>query len=265
MRKYLFDSLKEIINCIKTSSHILLFLDYDGTLVPICKEPSLAHLSLERKALIRTLSTIPWLSIGIISGRSLEEVRQLVGIEGIFYAGNHGFEILYRRTHWVHPGLKGFKSMLGDVVQELKNSTRGIQGILIEDKKLTVSVHYRNLAEKSPVSILRTVSKVVESYGEALSIRRGKKVYEVRPRLAWDKGKAVVKLSQLCDPKARAIKIYIGDDDTDEDAFKVLGRGDVSVRVGYRKTSKARYFCRGSGEVLRFLKEITQLRNIEKQ
>lgn len=265
MKRYLFDFFEEVINRIKTSSHVLLFLDYDGTLVPICREPSLAKLSSERKTLLRTLSKIPWLSIGIISGRPLKEVRKLIGIKEICYAGNHGFEILFRGKNWVHPELKGFESKLRKVTLGLKSYTRGIKGILVEDKKLTVSIHYRNLVEKSPGSILRTVSKVLEPYPGIFTISRGKKVYEVRPGIKWGKGKAVVKLSQLFDPKTRPLKMYIGDDQTDEDAFKVLGKGDVSVRVGYRKTSKARYFCKESNEVLRFLEEITLLRNIKKQ
>ena len=265
MKRHLFDFLEEITNRIKTYSHVLLFLDYDGTLVPICRDPSLAKLSSERKKLLRTLSKIPWLSTGIISGRPLKEVRKLVGIKEICYAGNHGFEILFRGKNWVHPELKGFESKLGRVALGLKNFTRGIKGVLVEDKKLTVSVHYRNLDGKSPGSILRIVSRVVEPYPGIFTISRGKKVYEVRPSIKWGKGKAVVKLSQLFDPKTRPLKMYIGDDQTDEDAFKVLGKGDISIRVGYKKTSKARYFCRGSGDVSRFLEEITLLRNIKKQ
>jgi len=155
--------------------------------------------------------------------------------------------------------------MLGEVTLGLRNSTRGIKGVLVEDKKLTVSVHYRNLVGKSPGSILRTISKVLEPYPGTFNISRGKKVYEIRPNIKWGKGEAVVKLSQLLDPKTRPLKMYIGDDQTDEDAFKILGKGDISVRVGYRKKSEARYFCKGSGEVLRFLEEITLLRNIKKQ
>ncbi len=265
MKRYIFDFFEEVINCIRTSSHVLLFLDYDGTLVPICKEPSLAKLSSEGNTLLRTLSKIPWLSIGIISGRPLKEVRKLVGIKEICYAGNHGFEILFRRKNWVHPELKGFESRLGRVVLGLKNSTKGIKGVLVEDKRLTVSVHYRNLAGKSPKNVLKIVSRVLEPYPGIFTISRGKKVYEVRPRIKWGKGEAVVKLSQLRGFKTMPMKVYIGDDQTDEDAFRVLGKGDISIRVGYRKDSKARYFCMGSGEVLRFLEEITLLRNVKKQ
>jgi trehalose 6-phosphate phosphatase len=264
VKRYLFDFLEEIINRIKAFSRVLLFLDYDGTLVPICKEPSLAKLSLEEKRVLRTLSRMPWLSVGIISGRSLKEVRKLVGINGLFYAGNHGFEILFSEGIWVHPEIKNFGFKLKRVTSELKRSIKGINGILVEDKRITVSVHYRNLIGKSPGSILKIVSKVLEPYPEIFTITRGKKVYEVRPHINWDKGKAVVKISQLLDFKNRPLKIYVGDDQTDEDAFRVLENGDISIRVGYKKGSKARYFCRGSGEISRFLEEIALLRNSKK-
>ena len=264
MKRYLFDFLEEVINRVKTFSHVLLFLDYDGTLVPICKEPSLAKLSLEEKKILRELSRIPWLSVGIISGRSLKEVRRLVGIKGLFYAGNHGFEILFQERIWVHPKLKSFESRLKRVTCELKCALKGIDGILVEDKRVTVSVHYRNLSEKSPGSILKIVSKVLESYSEIFTITHGKKVYEVRPHINWDKGKAVVKISQLLGFTSRPLKIYIGDDHTDEDAFRVLEEGDISIRVGYRKGSKAHYFCKESGEVLQLLKQFALLRNSKK-
>jgi len=263
VKRYLFDFLEEVINRVKTFSHILLFLDYDGTLVPICREPSLAKLPLEEKKILRALSRKSWLSVGIISGRSLKEVRKLVGIKGLFYVGNHGFEILFRGRVWVHPELKGFESKLKRVTSELKRYTKGINGILVEGKGVTVSVHYRNLTGKSPGSVFEIISKVLEElYPRIFTITRGKKVYEVRPHINWDKGKAVVKISQLLGLiKIKPLKIYIGDDQTDEDAFRVLEDDDISIRVGYRKGSKALYFCKGSGEILQFIKELALLRD----
>ena len=264
MKRYLSNLIEEIIRRAETSSHILLFLDYDGTLVPICKEPSLAKLSLNDKRLLEKLSRIPWFSTGIISGRSLEEIRSLVGVKGLFYAGNHGFEIAFQGIVWVHPALNSFKVELQEITRKLKYHTRGINGILVEDKKETVSVHYRKVTGMTPGEIIKIISMVLDPYAEMFTITRGKKVYEVRPNIDWDKGKAVVKLSQLLDLKTKPLKIYIGDDQTDEDAFKVLGKDDISIRVGYKKDSKAQYFCKGSSEVLRFLKKLVMLNNSKK-
>ena len=264
VKRYLSNFLEEIIKRVEISSHILLFLDYDGTLVPICKEPSLAKLSLDDRQLLKELSRIPWLSVGIISGRSLKEIRKLVGVKGLSYAGDHGFEIFFRGSIWLHPELESFVSSLKEIARELEHYTKEIKGILVENKRATVSVHYRMVAEKSPGSILKIVSKILEPYPGIFTITRGKKVYEVRPNIDWDKGKAVMKLSQLLGFKNGPLKIYIGDDQTDEDAFRMLEEDDISIRVGYKKDSKARYFCRGSSEILRFLRKLVMLNESKK-
>lgn len=265
MKRYLLDFLEEVISQIRISPHVLLFIDYDGTLVPICEEPSLAKLPLEEKRLLKVLSGIPWLSVGIISGRSLEEVKKLVGVKGLFYAGNHGFEILFRGSIWLHPELERFKPALKRVAVELKRATEGINEILVEDKKVTVSIHYRKVTKKSPVSILKIISMVLEPYPEIFTITRGKKVYEVRPLISWDKGKAVVRLSRLLGFKSKSLTVYIGDDQTDEDAFRVLNEDDISIRVGYKRDSSARYFCKGSDEILHFLRQLIPLKELKKR
>ena len=120
MKKYLFDCLREISNKTRNTDYILLCLDYDGTLVPICKNPSLAKLSLETKELLTDLSQNPCISMNIISGRPLNEIKKLIGIENILYAGNHGFEISNKQHHWVYTEEKKIKPLL-------KNDVKGAQ------------------------------------------------------------------------------------------------------------------------------------------
>jgi len=253
VKKYLFNSFSEIKNKTR-NKHILLCLDYDGTLVPICKDPSLAKLSPETRKLLIDLSQNPCISIGIISGRPLSEVKDLIGIEGIIYAGNHGFEISYKEHCWVHPEAERTKPLLKNVVKKLKVQLNTIDGILIEDKGLTLSVHYRNVAGRPAKDIKKIIQNIIGPYHETLRITSGKKVYEVRPNINWDKGKAVIKMKHLLNLREEILKIYIGDDRTDEDAFKVLREDDISIVVGYKKYSKARYFCRSSKEVILFLR-----------
>ncbi len=93
MKRYLFDSPDDLFDRIMHASSVLLFLDYDGTLVPIRREPSRATLSPRTKRALTTLSRIPGISVGIISGRPLSELKRFVGVTGLWYAGNHGFEI----------------------------------------------------------------------------------------------------------------------------------------------------------------------------
>ena len=254
VKRYLFSYIEDIEKHLRTAPHCILFLDYDGTLVPICKEPTLARLSSETKRLLKDLSSKPFLSVGVISGRSLGEIRKMVGVRDIFYGGNHGFEIFFKNRVWTHPELEGFTPRLKKVVRELRNSTRGIKGIIVEDKKFTASIHYRNVTAQSPSSILAIITEVLAPYPDAFTVARGKKVFEIRPLVEWDKGKAVERLTELLSIKSKLIRIYIGDDQTDEDAFRVLGKSDITIRVGAKKGSRARYYLRGSGEVVTFLK-----------
>lgn len=256
VKRHLSPFREDVLKRIKTASHSILFLDYDGTLVPIRKEPSLARLSSDTREVLRRLSCIPSLAVGIISGRSLREIRKLVGITSLFYAGNHGFEMLFQNRVWVHPALGVFTAELKSVARGVEESTRNIAGILVENKTITLSVHYRNVRGHTPRSIFSIIAGALEPYPGHFTIVRGKKVYEVRPRIDWDKGRAVEEITRLVALKTDPLKIYLGDDQTDEDAFRVLARGDISIRVGYKKGSGARYFCRGSGEVTAFLKAL---------
>jgi trehalose-phosphatase len=254
VKGHLFVYTEEIKKLLKKASHCILFLDYDGTLVPICKEPPLARLSLDTKKVLKDLLRNPFLSVGIISGRSLGEIRKMVGIRNLLYAGNHGFEIMFNKGVWIHPDLEGFASGLKKVVRAVRSRTRGIKGILVENKKFTVSVHYRNVTTHSPGKIRGVITDILERCSEPFTVSRGKKVFEIRPLIEWDKGKAVERLTKLLAIRSKLVRIYIGDDQTDEDAFSVLGKGDISIRVGAKKGSRARYYLRGSGEVVTFLK-----------
>ncbi len=260
MKGHLFTYTEEIKKLLKTAPHCILFLDYDGTLVPICKKPTLARLSSDTKKVLKDLSGKSFLSVGVISGRSLGDIRKMVGARDLFYAGNHGFEIFFKNRVWTHPELEGFTSRLKKVVRELHIRTRGIKGILVEDKKFTASIHYRNVTTHSPGSIRAIITEVLAPYPNAFTVARGKKVFEIRPLVEWDKGKAVERLTELLSIKSKLIRIYIGDDQTDEDAFRVLGKGDITIRVGSKKGSRAQYYCRGSSEVVTFLKMLTDMK-----
>jgi trehalose-phosphatase len=259
VKGHLFTYREDMKKLLKKTSHCILFLDYDGTLVPICKEPSLAVLSLDTKRMLKDLLRNPFFSVGIISGRSLREIRKMVGIRDLFYAGNHGFEIMFKKRVWTHPGLEGFASELKKIVRTVNRRTLGIKGIIVENKKFTASIHYRNVTSHSPGAIRTLITDILAPYPETFTVSRGKKVFEIRPCIKWDKGKAVERLTALLGFKTKVMRIYIGDDQTDEDAFSVLGKGDISIRVGAKKGSRARYYLRGSGEVVTFLKMVNEV------
>jgi len=230
---------------------IFLFLDYDGTLVPIKKAPELAVLPASRRHLLKRLSRSAFLCI--VSGRSLADIQKMVSIKDIAYIGNHGLEISYRGRRWIHPEAKRIRPVLRSVLEKIRRKTGDWPGLLVEDKGLTGSIHYRRLATPLPNELRDQAEHEVRSRSRELILTEGKKVFEIRPNIPWDKGRGVRELLRWLDVKRPALRIYIGDDRTDEDAFRVLGRDDITILVGRRRDSFARSRLPDIAAVWKFL------------
>lgn len=237
---------------------LAVFLDYDGTLSPIVSRPEQAVLSDSMRAVLRALVTK--LPVAILSGRDLEDVRQRVGIDAIVYAGSHGFDIagphgLRRQT------ATEFLPKLDMAEKELHDALDGIPGALVERKRFSIAAHYRNVNKNDVPALTKAVEAVAARHPELRRID-GKKVYELLPNIDWDKGKAVLWLVQMLGLESRSggiRPIYIGDDSTDEDAFRVLeleppGAGIIVTE--YPPQSAARYMLKDSGEVELFLRSL---------
>ncbi|MEA3493742.1 MAG: trehalose-phosphatase [Candidatus Margulisiibacteriota bacterium] len=236
----------------------LLFLDYDGTLTPIVDKPSLAVLSVPRRRLLKKASKNRQIKIAVVSGRKLSDLKQKVNIKGIYYAGNHGFEIEGPKVRVIHPKAKKIIPTLVKIKSKLKNALKGISGIIVEDKVLTLSLHYRLAKTKDLKRIDRIFHSVTAPY-KSIRATHGKKVYEVRPKVKWDKGQAVLWLIKKIAKKNKAVPIYIGDDVTDEDAFKVLKRKGLTLRVGRSKNSSAQRFLRNVNSVYNFIESLQKM------
>jgi trehalose 6-phosphate phosphatase len=251
----------KVVKQLRDANRILLLLDYDGTLTPIVQRPELADLPHSVRRLLEVLVRQRRLTLAIISGRALVDIRDKVGIGNIFYAGNHGLEIEGPGISFVSPLAGEFKPVLRRLYRELSRALGAIKGVLVEDKGLTLSVHYRQVAgdkSKEVKDIFERITGNAAGSGR-IRITSGKKVYEIRPAVAWDKGKAVRVLIEKCgggEQKGEPLPVYIGDDLTDEDAFRVIenyGSG-ISVFVGEGDSpSSARYFLQSTDEVARFL------------
>lgn len=232
---------------------VLLFLDYDGTLTPIVATPDQAIISADmRQAVIQASERH---KTAIVSGRATADVRDKVQIDNIYYAGSHGFEIVDPdgNTH-ENPQALSIRETVKNIYALLKERTAEIEGALVEDVKYTISVHYRLVAEKDVPRIEEIVSSVLKEFSD---FRRtsGKKVFEVRPRIDWDKGKAVQWILKALnfDPQ-KNIAIYIGDDTTDEDAFSVLKDIGFGILVAdHPKLSKAEYQVKDPSDVKKVL------------
>jgi trehalose 6-phosphate phosphatase len=167
-----------------------VFLDYDGTLTPIVARPELAVLGDEMRAVLRDLAAR--CSVAIVSGRDMQDVRKLVGLDDLVYAGSHGFDIAGPNGLRIqHEQGAAFTAAVEQAVARLRPEVSGIDGSLIEPKRYAVAVHYRQVADADVPKLEGIVDRVIEAVPK-LRKTHGKKVFELRPRFDWDKGKAVL-------------------------------------------------------------------------
>ncbi len=249
------DAIHEIFHTAK-GKRLAVFLDYDGTLTPIVQRPELATMSQGMRATVQTLTD--HCTVAIISGRDRPDVERLVNLDALFYAGSHGFDIAGPQGwHVQHePGVQ-YTSSIDRAEKALRERLSGVNGAIIERKKYSVAVHYRLVADADLKAVNEAVDVVLSEQPD-LRKMDGKKVYELQPRIDWDKGKAVLWLLQALDlDKAAVLPLYVGDDITDEDAFEVLRESGIGVVVGEgSRHTHARYALRNPHEVQEFLRSL---------
>lgn len=255
-----WDKLKEELG----NRYIMLFLDYDGTLTPIVSTPEKAFISQEVKELLSELSKSPKCKLAIISGRALKDIKNIIGLKGIIYSGNHGLEIKGPKIKFATPVSARYKAILKHLKNSLKKKLPFIKGAFVEDKGLSLSLHYR-LVDKKNIPQVKTIfheAIILYLVRNKIKIKTGKMVLEVRPPSEWDKGKVVLWLltrQRFALKGSDVFPIYIGDDKTDEDAFKVLENKGVTVFVGMPKPSYAKYYLKDTSEVKEFLKRLLSI------
>jgi trehalose 6-phosphate phosphatase len=237
-----------------------VFLDYDGTLTPIVARPELAVLSPDMRDAVRELAgRCP---VAIISGRDRADVERLVGIEGLVYAGSHGFDIAGPDgLAMQYEGAAEFLPDLDRAEASLRERLDGIEGALVERKRYAIAVHYRLVAAAQLPVIEEAVDAALAAAPDRLRRTGGKMVFELRVRLPWDKGRAVVwLLDTLGLNRPEVLPFYLGDDETDEDAFGALrDRDGIGVLVAAQpQPTLARYRLADPDAAGRFLRALGQ-------
>ncbi|HER40200.1 MAG TPA: trehalose-phosphatase, partial [Salinimicrobium catena] len=208
----------------------LLFLDFDGTLSPIVEHHEDAEISEEMRSLVRELSKK--YPVAVVSGRGLSDVKKRMGLPDLFYAGSHGFEISgpggFARDH--EEAVK-VMPVFNELEPLLKEKLDHIPGVDFERKKFTLAVHYRQVKQEQEQEVHDVVAAVLKDHPQVIGAG-GKKVIEIRPAIDWHKGKAVEFLKKELSKEKDPFSVYIGDDVTDEDAFKFVVNG-LGILVGY--------------------------------
>jgi trehalose 6-phosphate phosphatase len=249
------DRIQEILSKIRNRK-VAMFLDYDGTLTPIVDDPNSALLSDSmRETLIELAERLP---VAVISGRDLPDVQKLVAVGSLYYAGSHGFDISGPEgMETKHEKGADFLPSLALAERKLKEKLDSTSGAWVERKKFSIAVHYRKVAKSNIDSVKEAVEEVAGLHQD-LRMSGGKKIFELQPKIDWHKGKALLWLLRELDlDKENVVPFYIGDDVTDEDAFRVLKDRGIGIVVmdRYRHT-EAGYRLNNPAQVERFLKKI---------
>lgn len=258
--EYFFDT--NPLNLKDDDTGFLLLLDFDGTLVPIQADPGACILSPHIKGQLEAIVDSGLCAVAILSGRPLRDIRKRVELKGIYYGGIHGLEISGPHVRYTHPGADSAKDAICRIRRTLENEVVRVEGAWIEDKKLAFTLHYRMADKEKSDSIRRTFYRVLsEDPGrEAVTVLRGKKALELMPKVLWDKGMAALFILRRMN--GTCVPLYVGDDVTDETAFKTLKERGITVRVGPSKNTAARYYLKGQWEVSRLLGTIRDILRI---
>jgi trehalose-phosphatase len=201
---------------------LVLMLDVDGTLAPIAPRPEDAAVAPPTRAVLERLVAGKGVVVVLVSGRAAADAHGIVRVRGVWTVGNHGFEILTPAGEMeTDADLADQSAAITQAARELEPIVAGVHGAKLENKRWTLSVHYR-LAARDAVPALRAAVERV-ALGLRLRVTDGKEVVEVRPAAHVDKGTAVVMMGErLHGFDAKGSILFAGDDRTDEDAFRSL-------------------------------------------
>lgn len=239
------------------------------------------NFKLQMRAAVREVAS--YFPTAIISGRSRNKVYEFVKLKNIYYAGSHGMDISTslgsskyqdkkHQTKGVdekgnevvlyHPA-EEFLPTIQEIIKILKDNIRVINGSTIEDNTFCVTVHYRRVKNEEDVEVLKEiVESIMKDYPDFL-ISGGKEIMEIRPNVNWNKGDALMYFLDTLgyDTFDDVLPIYIGDDRTDEDAFKIvrkIGGGFPIVVSSIAKETYASYSLRDPADVMTFLAHLAK-------
>jgi trehalose-phosphatase len=189
--------------------------------------------------------------VAILSGRALDDLWARVGVAGLIYAGDHGLEINGPGVHFIEPSAAADAPALHALTAALQGALAAIPGVLVENKHFTASVHVRQVPEHRWVEVRQTVEALLARQAGRFRLTMGHAVFEILPRVAWHKGSAALWIREHCAADAGLVFV-VGDDRTDEDAFRALPDA-VTVKVGAGTDTAARYILPSPAEVAVFL------------
>jgi trehalose-phosphatase len=244
----------EAIAGIARAHHLLLLFDFDGTLCAFNPDPSAVWLSDERRDHLLTIGNRA--TIAIVSGRRLDDVRRRAGLPAsTFCAGLHGLEIEGGGEHFIHPDASAAADLLASLEGALTGALAGMSGAFVEQKTLSLALHFRSAEPAATARAREQVLRVAQPHmdGGRLRVMEGASILELLPNIPWNKGDAVNWIHQRVRTEHSDVTcVYVGDDVTDEDAFRTLRNRGLSIAASDR-VSGADHRIEGPDDVGRLL------------
>ncbi len=257
--KYFWRDWKNILRDWEKSSCRILFLDFDGTLTPIVNDPKKAHVNEGMAQALNRLASKKSNQTVIVSGRSLKDLRSRFSNRHVLFMGNHGLEMTPHMEGMPFPAKLARKHVpfLRILERKLRITFMFWPGVWVEDKKYSLSLHYRNLSKDQFTMFHELILFFQHKFKDGpLVWRHGKRVWEIRPRVDWDKGRAV----QFVHKKLKSdFCLILGDDTTDEDMFSRMRDKAYTIRVGRSKRSSADYYLKNTQDVRALLETLSRL------
>ena len=248
---HLFTSWEKVRRQIAAADRVVLLSDFDGTLAPLRNRPAYVRMPVGLRNLLNQLSQGD-VSVGIISGRSIDDVREKVGLEGIWYAGSHGYFLQDPRGESICLMKRKTESRMKALSVFLRLRLRRYPGLEVESKGATVAIHYRR-ATKQETAVAEQVLGEAFARWKDVRLMKGKKVWEILPGGEIDKWKSVQMIvDRECQRSRNSLVMYLGDDVTDETVFRKI-RG-LSVCIGKTRGTAASFHLKSYREVSEFLK-----------
>ncbi len=266
---YLFEKLNEREDLLKNNQRVILFLDYDGTLVDFKNHPSMVHTSSNLLHVLNRLVSIESIEVVIITGRSLSQIKSQLPLRGLHFAANHGLiiELANGKTQIVKEAKK-IKPQLKKIKKEAIALSSKQENIFVEDKTYSLAFHYRAAPKEKVSSLKNKFIKIVSKNDDdnLIDLIEGDEVIEARPK-RWNKANAVKFFLDTFDQDISCFPIYIGDDTTDEDAFQFFNNEELTIYVKNDSSlqSDASYWVKNPNEVLGFLNELERSISSTKQ
>lgn len=221
-------SIDEVTRFIDEAEGVVLGLDFDGTLSAITDEPTEPELTTATRAVFERVAGAPTVAPAVVSGRARDDLVPRVGVDGVVYAGNHGLELGYDDWELVHPEACRHRSAIEECCDELDAELADVPGCVVENKGITATVHFRRTPEEDVPEVIAAVTRVTAE-SDDVRVTDGKQIRELRPAVEWDKGRMMRLLADQVPDDWRML--YVGDDSTDEDAFRAIQPAGVGVRV----------------------------------